>query len=86
MATRLEIAVDHKPARARLVHEHQLPVQRLELAHRPRQRVHVSADPTVMPNLATFLGNGDVDRFLVHIHPDKQLARLAIHGLPPVSG
>ena len=35
------------------------------------------ADLTLMANLAAFLGNRDIDRFLVHIHPDIQLARLA---------
>src|SRR5271157_2624451 len=35
-------------------------------------------------NLPAFLGQGEIDRFLVHIHTHAQLARLALHGLPPV--
>ena len=29
-------------------------------------------------------GNGEIDRFLVHINTHVQLARLLTHGLPPV--
>jgi hypothetical protein len=31
---------------------------------------HVAADLTEMANLAAFLGNRDIDRFLVHVHTD----------------
>src|SRR5208283_1077429 len=86
MTARDQFAVDAKAARPRLVDEHQLPTQRLELAHRSPQRIHVAADLTVMTNLVAFLGHRDIDRFLVHVHTHIQLpgARLAIHGLPPV--
>src|SRR5439155_9637991 len=73
-----------KAARPRLVDEHQLPPQRLELTHRSPQRIHVAADLTVMTDLAAFVGNSDIDRFLVHVHTNVQLARLLTHGLPPV--
>jgi hypothetical protein len=76
-------AVNHIPARARLVDKHQRPAQRFELAHRPGQRLHVPADAAEVAHLAALLGAGDVDRFLVHVHSHIQLARLAFHGLPP---
>src|SRR5205823_4250503 len=69
-----QAAVDAKPARPRLVDEHQLPARRLELAYRSPQRIHVATDLTVMANLAAFLRHREIDRFLVHIHTDVQLA------------
>src|SRR5580704_7833805 len=57
MTTRGQAAIDPKTTRPRLVHKHQLPARRLELAHRSPRRIHVATDPTVMTNLATFLGH-----------------------------
>src|SRR5213075_1739670 len=74
MTSRGQAAIDPKAAGPRLVHEHQLPPRRLELAYRSPQRIHVAADLTMMANLAAFLGNGEIDRFLVHIHTNVQLA------------
>src|SRR5437899_1026140 len=84
MTPRGQAAIDAKPARPRLVDEHQLPARRLELTHRSPQRIHIAADLTMMANLAAFLRHREIDRFLVHIHTDVQLARLLTHGLPPV--
>jgi hypothetical protein len=86
MPARFQHAIDPEAAGTRLVHEYQRASRRLQLAHQPRQRVQICADPTVMTNLATFGGDGDVDRFFMHIHSDKQLARLATHGLSPLLG
>ncbi len=86
MTARLQHPINPETAGAGFVHEHQRPTERFEFAHRSRQGVHVATDPTLMTNFASFLGNSDVDRFLMHIHPYKQLARLGSHGLPPVCG
>jgi hypothetical protein len=68
MTTGDQTAVDAIATRPRLINKHQLPTQRLELAHRSPQRIHVATDLTVMANLATFVGNSNIDRFLVHVH------------------
>src|ERR1700676_3313969 len=84
MTTGDQTTVDTTATRPRLIDKHQLPTQRLELAHRSPQRSHVAADLTVMANLAAFVRNSDINRFLVHVHTHVQLARLVNHGLPPV--
>jgi hypothetical protein len=43
--------------------------------------MRIAADTAVMTRLA-LIRNRDVDRFLVHVHPNKPGARLS-HGLPP---
>jgi hypothetical protein len=39
-----------------------------------------------MTQFTRLLGNRDIDRVHVNVHPDIQLARLATHGLPPFLG
>jgi len=79
-----QAAIDSEAARPRFVDKHQLVPGRLELAHRSPQRIRIAADLTVMPNLPALLGNGYIDRLLVHVKTNVQLARLLTHGLPPV--
>jgi hypothetical protein len=62
MAARNQPTIHAEAARACFINEHQLAPGRLQLAHRSPQRIAVAGDLTLMPNLATFLGNGDIDQ------------------------
>src|SRR5438093_13540587 len=78
-----QAAVDAKPARPRLVHEHQLPARRLELAYRSPQRIHVAADLTVMANLAAFPRHREIDRFLCTSIPTYSSLRVGRGAMRP---
>lgn len=85
MSARAQKTVDHETARARFIHEHERLAERLEFAHRPAQRGEISADGAVMADLTSRFPRGQINGILVHVHSDKQFARLA-HGLPPLLG
>ena len=79
-----EIAVDPEPTRAGFVHEAQPARPRPQ---RPDECGHgrqVTGDHPVVAHLAVspLLGERDVDRFLVDIHPYKHATFR--HGLPPL--
>ncbi len=77
--------MDPEPARARLVHEAQPAGRGAQCFHDLRQCLQVPRDLAVVPNLAVppFLGERDVDRFLVDIHPHEHVTFL--HDLPPLA-
>src|SRR5712692_9156863 len=77
-----QFAVDPEPARACLVDKYPLATLGLLFPHHLEQRPSIPADLPHAAHLAALLGQGDIDRFLVHIHADENLARL-FHGLPP---
>ena len=79
-----EIAVDAKPARAGFVHEAQSSVRRPQRPDDLGHRLQVAGDHPVVAHLAVspLLGERDVDRFLVDIHPHEHATFR--HGLPPL--
>jgi hypothetical protein len=77
--------LDPESARTGLIDKMQHFAQRLELPHHLLQRRPIPADLAPAAHLAAHLGNGYIDRFLVHIHSNEKLARLS-HGLPPEFG
>ncbi len=83
LALSRQVPVDPTPAGARLMHEAQPPVRATEGLHHLRQRLHVAGNAAVVADLtaAPLLGDRDVDRFLVDIHPHEHATFR--HGLPP---
>jgi hypothetical protein len=79
-----QVPVNPEPAGARLVHEAQPPRWSAQRLDDLRQRLQISRDPAVVPDLALapLLGERDVDRFLVDIHPHEHATFL--QGLPPL--
>ena len=57
-------------------------MHRAQRANQPIHRMRIATDAPVMARLALG-GNRNLDRFLVHVHPDNRGARL-FHGLPPL--
>ncbi len=79
-----QIPVDPEPARARLVHEAQPPMRRPQRPHQLGDGLHIAADDPIAANLlvTSLLGERDVDRFLVDIHPYEHATFR--HGVPPL--
>ena len=77
--------MDAKPARTGFVDEAQPPGRRPQDLHDLRQRLQVAPDAAVVPDLtvASVLGERNVDRFLVGIHPHEHATFR--HDLPPLS-
>src|SRR6266516_3898150 len=79
-----DLAVNPEPARPGLVDEDQLAPLRLLSPYHFQQRTPIPANLPEATHLTAWLGDSDVDRFLVHIHAHEHSARL-FHGLPPFS-
>lgn len=78
-----QVSMDPDAARAGLEHEVEDPVRRAQRAHRFVERLEVSRDGALVPNLAlaAALGDRDVDRFLVDIQPYEHAT--VPHDRPP---
>ncbi len=76
--------MDPKPARARFVHEPQPAVRCPQRPDHLGHRLQVAGDHPVVTHLtgSPLLGERDVDRFLVDIHPHEHATFR--HGLPPL--
>ena len=86
MATPAQQPVDAETAGTGFILENESACARFELARQPRHRRELPADRPVVAHFAPgLIARGHIDRILVHIHSDKQLARLT-HGLPPLLG
>jgi hypothetical protein len=57
-------------------------MRRAQLPYQPIHRMRITADAPVMARLVLG-GNRNIDRVLVHVHPNNRGARL-FHGLPPL--